>query len=126
MEEQGLSPGVGIRKGGGEGKWVALFELHIVETVQTVILILLFLPPSSLPLLPLSRWASKGLNFLNLAVPPRQLATISRKEFESLQKLMADCLNHVIGEATAPQQSYKGEDALSSLSKLTHIYCTFY
>ena len=72
-----------------------------------------------LSLLFFSRWASKGLNFLTTALPPRQLATITDQHFEDLKKLMTDTLNHVIGEARPMQRRGKSRVAKNA-SPIVH------
>ena len=69
---------------------------------------------------PCSRWASKGLSFLAMAVTPRQVATVSPQKFEDLKRLMTDCINHVIGGATHTQQLSKSEGEESQQTSTYH------
>ena len=84
---------------------------------------LFFLPSSFLPISSLS---SKGLSFFSIAVPPRQLATIPHKEFESLQMLMADCLNHMwLAKPKPPTVVAKMKTFPQHLQVGVHTLCVY-
>ncbi|XP_063954186.1 mitogen-activated protein kinase kinase kinase 4-like [Lytechinus pictus] len=46
------------------------------------------------------RWANQGLEFLILACEPRNVAHLGEEEFQDLQRLMKQCIEHVIGKTT--------------------------